>query len=459
MNNSPEENIKISTRGLDDKIIFDSYDVAVVGAGPGGLAAAIAAARNGAKVLLIERNGYLGGNLASGLPLLGFLDYQGNPVLGGFALEFVNRLTKCGAAKGVRECPNHYSLAVVNPEFSKIIASDLCEEAGVEVLMHCYLTAVKTRRRKITAAFFSCAGNIIDVRAKNFIDGTGDGTLGYLAGAEFQKGSEEGELQPPSILYTIGGVDKKKLFDWCERNGEMGNYSLNYFQQSPNWCFVTLGNLFRKLQPKGEWPIAVWAMICVNRLNEREVCINGPRMLQVDASDPRELTKAERDGAHQAIAFTNMLKKYVDGFEDAFISHINDTIGIRETRRIIGGRTLCLEQALAGSIADDSIALAAYFIDIHSSKDFTSNGMKVKTPYGIPYLCLVGKSYDNLLMTGRCISVDRMVFGSIRVMGTCLAIGEAAGTGAALAIRKKCNPGEVSASDIRRILIENGGIL
>lgn len=443
------------------RISFDSYDVAVVGAGPGGLAAAIAAGRNGAKVLLIERNGHLGGNLASGLPLLGFMDCHGRPVLGGFATEFVDRLTAIGGALGVRKCPHHYSVAVVKPDFCKIVAFDLCEEAGVEVLLHCYLTAVETRDGKVTKAIFSCAGNTIEVEAKIFIDGTGDGTLGYLAGAAFEKGNEEGDLQPPSILYTMGGVDKERFLSWCKEQGYLdgGRYTLEYLHESPNWCFVTLGKLFHELHPKGEWPIAVWAMISVNRLNESEICINGPRMLRTDATDPRDLTRAEREGAKQAVPFTEMLKKYVGGFENAFVSHINDTIGIRETRRIVGRKMLCVEQALAASVPDDTIALAAYFIDVHSSKDFTSKGERVDQPYGIPYLCLVGETHDNLMMAGRCISVDRLVFGSIRVMATCLALGEAAGVGAALAIKDQCTPGEVDVAAVRQILAGNGGIL
>lgn len=460
MNTHSEKSGEASTPIADEgNILFDSCDVAVVGSGPGGLAAAIAAARNGAKVLLIERNGYLGGNLASGLPLLGYLDYQGNPVMGGFATEFVDRLTKVGAAQGVRKCPHHYSVVAVKPDFCKIVASDLCEEAGVEVLLHCYLTAVKTQGRKITAAIFSCAGNTVEVRAKIFIDGTGDGTLGCLAGAAYQKGNDEGELQPPSIIYTLGGVDKEKLFDWCKQNGELGKYSLEYLHESPNWCFVTLSGLFQKLYPKGEWPISIWAMISVNRLNDGELCINGPRMLRTDATDPRDLTKAEREGARQTVAFTEMLRKHVGGFEHAYISHINDSIGVRETRRIVGKKMLCVQQAVSASIPEDTIALAAYFIDVHNSKDFTSKGERIEKPYGIPYLCLVGETNDNLLMAGRCISVDRIVFGSIRVMGTCLAIGEAAGTGAALAIKNQCDPGDVNVAEIRRVLAGNGAIL
>ncbi|MCU0982933.1 MAG: FAD-dependent oxidoreductase, partial [Pirellulaceae bacterium] len=413
-------------------------DVAVVGGGPGGLAAALAAARQGAKVLLVDRNGldrngYLGGNLTMGLPVLGWLDRHQRPVVGGFPIEFIDRLKAMGGSLGVRPCPHHYSVAIIQPCVVKILASDLCAESGVDVLLHSYLTAAEARNGRVTRAFFSCAGNTVEVTAKIFIDGTGDGTLAYLARAACQKGNEKGELQPPSVYYTLGGVDKEKYLAWCEAHGELGAYTMEYLRASPNWCFVTLGKLWQKLQPKGEWPIAVWAFISVNSLNDGELFVNGPRMVGTDATDPRDLTKAERDGARQAVAFTEMLRKHVDGFQKAYISHIQDTLGIRETRRIVGRKMLGVKDALAASVPEDTIALAAYFIDIHSSKDFTSRNTRIDQPFGIPYHCLVSETVDNLMMAGRCISVDNIVFGSTRVMATCMAVGEAAGVGAALA--------------------------
>ena len=437
---------------------FD-YDVAVIGSGSGGLSAALAAARNGARVMLIDRHGYLGGTMTCGMPFLGYLDIHGRPVVGGFAMELVDRLTKIGASLGVRECPQHHSVVIIKPDYLKVLASDLCGENHIEVLLHSYLTAVETEKGKITKAIFSCAGNTIEVRARIFIDATGDGTLAYLAGAAYQKGREKGELQPPTVHYTIGGVDKERFFAWCKEHGELGCYTMEYLRASPNWAFVTLNKLFKELQPKGEWPISVWAFICINSLNDGQVVVNGPRMINTDATDPRDLTKAERKGAHQAVAFMEMLRKHVGGYEHAYISHINDTVDIRETRRIVGKKRVVLKEALEGYIPEDSIALAAYPIDIHSSKDFTSKFHRINEPFGIPYLCLVNESIVNLMMAGRCISVDVDTFGSTRVIGTCLAVSEAAGVGAALAIRDNCPPAAVDCAAVRQILLKNGGLL
>jgi ribulose 1,5-bisphosphate synthetase/thiazole synthase len=436
------------------------YDVVVIGSGSGGLSAAIAAARNGAKVLMVERNGYLGGTMASGMGFLGFLDRHGRPVVGGFATEIVDRLKQVGASLGVRRCPKHYSMVIVKPDFCKIVASDLCDECGVDVLLHCYLTAATVEDGRITKAVFDCAGNAIEVRAKVFVDATGDGTLAHLSGAAYQKGRANGDLQPPSILYTLGGVDKEAFFAWIEKHPEeLSGYTLEYLRESPNYTFVTLGHLFKELSPKGEWPIDIWAFICINSLNDGQVVVNGPRMLHTDATNPYDLTKAERKGARQAVAFTEMLRKHVGGFEHACVSHINDTIGIRETRRIVGEKMLTLNEALSASVPDDAVALAAYPIDIHSSKDATSTFHEIDRPFGIPYPCLVSKTHSNLMMAGRCISVDSDVFGSTRVIGTCLAVGEAAGVGAALTIRDRRSPREVDSGELRQILARNGGVL
>lgn len=179
------------------------------------------------------------------------------------------------------------------------------------------------------------------------------------------------------------------------------------------FVLVTLQKLWAKLNPIGEWPMGIWAMIYINRFNYSEVCINGPRMAATDATDPQSITQAEILGQRQAVAFIEMLRKYVPGFEKAFLSHINDSIGVRETRRIVGYKTLRIDDVKAGVTGDDTIALGSYPIDIHGSKDYSSQFIHVDEPYGIPYLTTVCKTVGGLMMAGRCISVDREAYGSL----------------------------------------------
>ncbi len=442
-----------------DEIIRLEYDVAVAGSGSGGIAAAVASARQGAKTVIVERNGYAGGMTCSGLPYLGYLDAKKRPVVGGIATEFVGELVKDGASMGVRYCPKHLSAVVVSPDMVKLTAARFLSENGVDILLHTELTDAETDGKTVKKIICRCAGTRIEISAKVFIDCTGDGTLAYLAGADYEKGTAGIDLQPASIIFTVGGIDKKAFLDYIERTDDLGEYTREYLDRSPNYVLVTLGKLWQKLNPIGEWPMGIWAMIYMNRFNETEASINGPRMACTDATDPFSVTRAEIDGQIQAEKFVRMLRKYVGGFENAFLSHINGSIGVRETRRIRGIRTLTANDVISGANGPDAVALGSYPIDIHSSSDNTSYMVRLDRPYGIPYGVTVCQSLNNLMTGGRCVSVDREAFGSTRVMGTCFAVSEAAGIGGALAAGKGISPKDVDVGEIRRIILGNGGIL
>ena len=435
-------------------------DVAVIGSGSGGIAAAVAAARAGCRVLVVEKNGYVGGMTTAGLPYLGYLDVQKRPTVGGIATEFVERLRQDNASFGVRYCPKHCSIAAIDPDRVKLTAATFLEDSGVDFLLHTHAIAVEVEDGVLRSIRCECAGTRIQVRAKVFIDATGDGVISYLAGAEYEKGTAGVDLQPPSILFTIGGVNKERFFGWLEEHPEeVEPYTMEYLRAAPDFVLVTLQKLWEKLNPIGEWPMGIWAMIYINRFNDSEVCINGPRMAATDATDPQSITAAEILGQRQAAAFIEMLRKYVPGFEKAFLSHINDSIGVRETRRIVGYKTLRIEDVKAGRTGEDTIALGSYPIDIHGSGDYSSQFIRVDEPYGIPYLATVCKTVGGLMMSGRCISVDREAYGSCRVMGTCFAVGEAAGIGAALSVKQGCRPEQVNPAEIREILLRGGAIL
>lgn len=437
-----------------------SYDIAVIGSGCGGISAAIAAARQGCKVVIIEKNGFVGGLSASGIPFLGYLDLQKRPAVGGFATEFVDELVKDGAALGVRYCPQHLSVVDVMPDKVKLTAARMLRENDVDVLLHTNLIGSEVENRKIRRITCECCGTRLFVTAKIFVDATGDGTLAYLSGAEYEKGTAGVDLQPPSVIFTVGGVDKPAFFRWIEENPEeLGLYSMEYLRSSPDFCFVTLFPLWAKLNPLGEWPMGIWAMILINRLNDSEVCINGPRMAATDATDPFSVSAAELLGQQQAAQFVETLRKYVGGFEKAYVSHINDAIGVRETRRVVGCQTLTLDAVKNAVIDENTVALGSYPIDIHGSADFTSSFVHVDKPYGIPYLAAVCRDIDNLTLGGRCISVDKTAFGSTRVMGTCFAVSEASGIGAAMAAKQGIAPKDVSVADLRKVLLEHGAIL
>lgn len=436
-------------------------DVVIVGSGSGGVSAAIAAARQGASVLMLDKNGYAGGMLASGLPYLGYLDMKKRPTVGGLAMEYVDELVKGGASYGVRYCPKHLSIVSTNAEKVKLITAKMLLDNGIHLMLHSYLIDATVENNRITKLKFDCAGNRFEVKGKIFIDATGDGVLGAIAGAPFEKGIAGVNLQPSSVIYTIGGVDKERFLKWVEKNPEnMPPYTMEYLRERPDFVFVTMEALWKKLNPIGEWPMkGIWAMILMNRLNDSEVALNGPRVPATDSTDPNSVTFAEIEGMRQAEEFVECLRKHSEGFEKAFVSHVNDNIGVRESRRLVGKETLSIDEVLNANNDERTIALGSYPVDIHSSKDHTSTFHHVEEPYGIPYLATVSATIENLMMSGRCISTDSQAFGSTRVMGTCFAIGEGVGIGAGLAIKKGIDPAQVDTKEIREILRANGAIL
>ena len=189
------------------------------------------------------------------------------------------------------------------------------------------------------------------------------------------------------------------------------------------------------------------------------VAVNTIRILDVDASDIDDLTRAEMEAHLQIIPLVNMLKEHVPGFQNAFISSVNPVIGVRESRRIMGIKKLTAEDAINGRIPDDSVALFSYFIDIHHGKGEGTYTKSIMEPYGIPYGCTVAKDIDGLMMAGRCISVDAVVFGSSRIMTVLMAVGEATGVGAAHAVKQNNTPKDVDPQQIREITKPRGNLV
>ena len=445
-------------------------EVAVVGAGPAGLCAAIAAARMGRDVLLIEKNGYLGGNCVTGLPLLGFLDLDGRRVTGGIAQEFVDRLIERGACAGHRTCPKHNSVTNVTPDEFKVLAIEMCREAGVRILLHSEAIDVEVENGEIKKAIFFGKGNRIVVEAKTFLDCTGDGDIAYLCGCSYEMGQKAtGVLQPPTVLFTLQDVDTARLFDYIEAHPEEMTYSstiehrpgydADYFRASDNHVFVGLRATFTRLREAGKCPVERETLIYIKSFHKGEVYVNSTRLLNTDATDILSLTNAELEGQLQVPKLTQMLRENVPGFENCFVSAIYPSLGVRETRRFMGISYLTSDRICAGEIPEDSIALGAYKIDIHSGVDRSTIFKAVKDPYGIPYGCLVSREIGNLLFAGRCVSVDAEVLSSLRVMPQCMSMGEAAGVGAALALRDGIKPSEVCVTEVREILLQNGAIL
>lgn len=456
------------------KTVNREFDVVVLGAGPGGLAAALAAGRGGAKVLLVEKNGYLGGNMAIGLPLLGFLDKDGNKVIGGIADEFMKDMASYDTAYGHaasehKVCPMHNSVTLYDHELFKIVALHKVLDAGIEVLFHTDIESVNVENAEIREITLRGKGYRIFVKAKIYIDASGDGDMAYLAGASYEKGQKDtGILQPPTMMFTLSGVDIDRTIDYLAENPDQmdrsktidcaGGYDADFFRSDPNFVMVAMRKLFAQLREQGKMPVNRENIIVINSLLPGEVHMNCTRHLGTDGSDVFSVTRAEIEGYLQIEKFVETLHQYVPGFEKCYISQIYPSLGIRESRRFSGIRQLTESDVVNGVFNEETIGIGSYCVDIHAGDGLSTIFTKIPA-YGIPYGITVSDEIEGLMFAGRCASMDAVAMSSARVMPICMAIGEAAGVGAALAIKQGISPREVDVSQIRKTLLDTGAIL
>jgi len=446
-------------------------EIAVVGGGPAGLATAITAARAGKKVILIEKNGFLGGNLTLGLPLLGFLDEHGKRCIAGFGEEFVERLRARGAAYGHRFCPKHNSVSNIDAEAAKILSVEMCREAGVDVLLHLEAHDVTLANGAIQSATFFGKCNEVSITADIFVDCTGDGDLAYLAGCSYEKGrGAHHELMPPTVMFTLEGVDDQKLLDHvaahpeemqaaCATIDTKEGYDADYFRADPNYVFVGMTQLFKRLKAEGKCPVERGNMIIINGLHKGEMYVNTSRLLHTDATDIMSLTRAELEGHMQVRALVDTFRSYVPGFENCYVSSIAPNLGVRESRRFKGIKILTGKQALSAEIPEDTICLSGYKIDIHKDCEGATLFQTVEKPFGIPFGTLVSAEVRNLMFAGRCVSVDEDVIGSVRVMPCCMAMGQAAAVGAVQALDRGISVANADVAAIRAELLRQGAML
>lgn len=448
--------------------------VLVLGGGSGGLGAALSAAREGAETIIVDRQGFLGGNMNIGLPLLGFLDAQGRTSTKGIAQELVDRLIELGGSFGHRECPLHNSTTVIDPNLMRIVIFEKIKEYGVHPLLHCEIIDTNVENGELKSIIVKGKGQEIEIFADVFIDSTGDGDVSYLSGAEYEKGQYskgeiKKEIQPGTLLFTLGGFKLEKFMDYLEdhpgelKHGESmkirSGYTAEFLRASENHVFVGLRDTITRLRKEGKCPIERDTLIYINLPKDGYIAINSLRILNFDGSSVNDLSRGEIDAHLSILPLIEMLKENVTGFEDVYLSSIAPFMGVRESRRIIGKQMIREEAALNAVVPEDTIALGSYIIDIHSGTGDSTIIKSLKDPYGITYGATISKDVKRLMMAGRCISVDPVVFGSSRIMPTCIAVGEGTGIGAALAAQQNILPEEVDVQVIRKKLREYGAIL
>lgn len=436
-------------------------DVLVVGGGPAGIIAAQAAAEDGLNVTLIDSRSFVGGNMTIGLPILGFLGQKGNQIIKGLPQKFIDRLRKKDAASEHRPCPLHMSLTLVEPEAVKNVGLEALHDSGVNVLLYVFFAGVIMDGDTLKGVIIESKSGREVILAKTIIDCTGDADVAFRAGVDCEQGNETGGAQPPTLMFCMGGVDTEKLrMSIAEepRTYLTDFIPAEYFGQNNQFIVVGLRSVMEKAREAG-YHLPVERTILITGLREGEVWVNMSRINGVDGTNPESLTFGETEGRKQVEEIQRYLTEYVPGFENANFTKMAPFLGIRETRRIIGKYVLTADDILSCRRFEDSIAVASYPLDIHHPEGGGCTLTWCGDSYDIPYRSLIPNKIENLIVAGRCISTTHEAMSAIRVMAPCMAMGEAAGRAAKMAVRKGIAPSEVNVDELRTELIEKGAYL
>jgi hypothetical protein len=442
------------------------FDVLVVGGGNAGCTAAIAAARHGARTLLVERYGFLGGTATAAMvgPWMTF--HSGKErIVGGIAQEIVERLMRKGASPGHLRDSSDYVATITpfDPEVHKALLFEMMREAGVELLLHAYFLSARTQNGAVTGAAFATIAGTRTQGARIVIDATADALVAASAGVPTQQGDERGRVQPATLIFRLSHVDLAQLAAYLREHPAEMRSSLSEHERTPENLTAVAGLYSLWEQARNEGAVEVPRELVSFFISPYpdEVTVNMTRVVDVDPLDPVDLTRAEVESRLQAMQLFEFFRSRVPGFQNARLAGTGTQIGIRESRRIVGRYTLTREDVLSGRKFDDAVARSAYPIDVHnpSGSGTTTHRLKPGESYEIPYRCLVPVNRDALLVAGRCISTTHEALASTRLTPTVMTLGQAAGTAAALASRNGGHVADVDAKALRAQLVADGVLL
>ncbi|MGH6640090.1 MAG: FAD-dependent oxidoreductase [Polaromonas sp.] len=449
--NTKTQRTSITEPAREIPVLMDT-DIVVVGGGTTGPFAAIAAARQGKRVVMIERFGSLGGNLT-----LGLNTKPSGALLGGLPLEIWNlarsaggagddymALTKTGGVKIASPC---------DPEIMKILLTRLCVDAGVQILFETFVSAPVIENGAITGVIIESKSGRQVIDAKVVIDCSADGDMAAKANAPFVMGSGGSEeiMQPVSMYFTMTKVDLKRLAEWAKTSDDIPARAIPGTVEGLDYSLWLTGfnKSLRKFQE--ETSIKLQRDNITLKTANGLMYVNGTRVQDVDIFSPAEFSGAIVECYRQIEGVAKFLRERVPGFEQSGIGQISPALGVRETRHVLGEYTLTGEDALQGHSFEDSIAADASALDIHDPKggDVDFRGLP---PYEIPYRCLVPQKIEQLLIAGRAISADHTAHARSRNMPACMATGQAAGIAAAVAIDEGVTVRKVPVKKVQAIL-------
>ena len=444
-------------------------DVLICGGGCAGAVAALAAAREGASVALVEQHGFLGGvNTAAQVNGVGGwqFDLDGHPLIAGLPLELMQRIT---STMGAPQSVEHLARPVAKPDYrggglgcfwvrtspecSKIVLDRLMREAGVYVLLRASAVMPVMDGKRVIGAFVESKDGRDAVLAKCTVDCTGDGDLAARAGAGFAIGRpEDGACQPMTLIYTVGNAEVPDLWYGApEEDPETHPLQRNRFEGA-----------LKLARERGEFKLNPNDVFCaatpLDSSDSRLRAVNFTRIQQRSSINADDLTQAEMEGREQVLEAIQFMRNYVPGSQQAYLVSTAPQIGIRESRRILGDYVLTVDDVRGAADFDDVVTRGIYLLDIHNPTDYgkPSALILLDAPYSIPYRSLLPRELENLLVAGRCISGDHLALASFRVQSHAMALGQAAGTAAALAAANDTSPRRLDVERLQQRLLAGG---
>lgn len=435
--------------------VYGKKEVLIVGGGVAGLSAAVASARMGVKPLLIEESGQLGGivTLSLSANFMG-VDLSVNR---GFFIEFFEKLKeKRSLVEGFH--------SPIDPEIFKWVAFDYVEKEGIDLLLHTRVVDVIRDQGKIQGVLIENKEGSQAVLCGVIIDATGDADIAAFGGEAYEKVKEDEHAM--TLLFRVAGVNIYEFVSFVRDNPDeffpIGNFQdvsvMDLDREVPLLAIAGFNRLIKKAREKGELYLPhdnIWVAFLPTK---GTVEINATRVIGLDPLSGKDLTFAEIECRKQMMSVYSFFNKNIPGFENISLLDSASHIGVRMSRRVIGEYVLKFEDIKEGKKFEDTIAMNFMPVDIHGPGE-QNTWVKLDHPYEIPYRSLKAKMNENLLIAGRCISVDHMVQGSIRSVPCCFTTGQAAGVAGALSVLEKTSVKKIHVEQLQKELKKQGAVV
>jgi FAD dependent oxidoreductase len=455
-------------------------DVIVCGGGTAGAIAAIASARTGARTLLIDQYGRVGGMASTGMSFLGVSDAGGRRALGGVGAELFERLTQIGAAFADRPDKQVGSVTVADPLILQQVLLSMLLEAGVQFLLHTFCADALVEGRRACGVVVANKAGLEIIPARAIVDATGDGDIAARAGARFILGREQdAAMQPVTRIFRVGNVDIEEMFAYLRQHPEEmdlpGGWDggAAYTAEDLDATSIVMDafpSLVAAARAAGELTVSRDRIGVETSPARGVVTINATRVHDVDGTDPDALSRAAVETERQMFEVFQFLKRRVPGFGRARLQDAAYQVGVRETRHILGEYVLTLDDVLAGQDFPDSVARGAYPVDLHDLRAGAQvlgarvggSGVTLRAiqrAYGIPIRSLVPTGVDGIVVAGRAISASHEAAGSVRGQAVCMATGHAAGVIGAMSARAETAPRHIEVQDVQATLTAQHAIL